>query len=384
MPGRGIDEINELAVVHVSQPRVRGQCGRQVGTQLPIQCVEPQRATDGVAAGTFEQRIERSDRAFATRVADGRLRHGTMMDAFHRILTSQRQRFARLGADAGALASRRPLASRFALVGFGLALGLGLSVGAGTLRQASLESQLSAQHAQSAAMQRELNAMAARLGELQAEANRLNALGDRLTRAGQLGDGEFDFDKPVPVGGVGPVHDISSRELNRGISTLAAQFRQSGDQLSVLESLLFSHKLEQDAVPSGMPIANSYITSGFGGRADPMGGGGEFHKGIDFKANTGDPVMAVADGVVSFAGVRSGYGNVVEIDHGNGYVTRYAHNSRLEHHVGELIRAGQEIAKAGSTGRSTGAHVHLEVWKNGQAVNPRNFLSQHSPLVNGG
>jgi murein DD-endopeptidase MepM/ murein hydrolase activator NlpD len=300
-----------------------------------------------------------------------------MMDAFHRILTSQRRRFARLAADAGALASRRPSATRFALVGAGLALGLGLSIAGGSLRHASLESQLAAQKAQSASMQRELNAMAARLGELQAEANRLNALGDRLTRAGQLGDGEFDFDKPVPVGGVGPVHDISARELQGGIATLAAQFRQSGDQLSVLESLLFSHKLEQDAVPSGMPIANSYITSGFGGRADPMGRGGEFHKGIDFKARTGDPVLAVADGVVSFAGVRSGYGNVVEIDHGNGYITRYAHNSRLLVRVGDLVHAGGVIAKAGSTGRSTGAHVHLEVWDNGHVVNPARFLASN-------
>jgi murein DD-endopeptidase MepM/ murein hydrolase activator NlpD len=299
-----------------------------------------------------------------------------MMDAFHRFLTSQRQRFARLGADAGALAARRPNATRLALVGFGLALGLGTSAGAGSLRQGALESQLAAQRTQSATMQRELNAMAARLGELQAEANRLNALGDRLTRAGQLGDGEFDFDKPVPVGGVGPVHDIGARELDRGIASLAARFGQSGEQLSVLESLLFSHKLEQDAVPAGMPVANSYITSGFGGRADPMGGGGEFHKGIDFKATTGDPVLSVADGVVSFAGVRSGYGNVVEIDHGNGYVTRYAHNSRLLLKVGELVRAGQEVAKAGSTGRSTGAHVHFEVWENGRVVNPRKFLGQ--------
>jgi len=301
------------------------------------------------------------------------------MDAFHRFLTSQRQRFARLAADAGALAARRPHAARIALVGAGLALGLGISIGAGALRQASLESQLAAQHAQSAARQRELNAMAARLGELQADANRLNALGDRLTRAGELGDGEFDFDKPVPVGGAGPVHDISAGELDRGIASLATRFRQSGDQLSVLESLLFSHKLEQDAVPSGVPIANSYVTSGFGGRADPMGGGGEFHKGIDFKARTGDPVMAVADGVVSFAGVRSGYGNVVEIDHGNGYVTRYAHNSRLLVRVGELVHAGGVIAKAGSTGRSTGAHVHLEVWENGHVVNPTRFLA-----LNGG
>ena len=104
------------------------------------------------------------------------------------------------------------------------------------------------------------------------------------------------------------------------------------------------------------------------------GGGGEYHKGIDFHASTGDPVLAVADGVISYAGVRSGYGNVVEIDHGNGYVTRYAHNSRLLVRVGDLVRAGDQVAKAGSTGHSTGAHVHFEVWDDGRVVNPRRFL----------
>jgi murein DD-endopeptidase MepM/ murein hydrolase activator NlpD len=125
-----------------------------------------------------------------------------------------------------------------------------------------------------------------------------------------------------------------------------------------------------------MPIADSYITSGFGGRADPFGGGAAFHKGIDFHASMGDPVLAVAEGVVSYAGVRSGYGNVVEIDHGNGYVTRYAHNSRLLVQVGDLVRGGQQIAKAGSTGRSTGAHVHFEVWADGRVVNPSKFLGR--------
>jgi murein DD-endopeptidase MepM/ murein hydrolase activator NlpD len=123
-------------------------------------------------------------------------------------------------------------------------------------------------------------------------------------------------------------------------------------------------------------VARSYITSGFGGRADPFGGGSQYHKGIDFDANTGDAVVAVADGVVSYSGRRSGYGNVVEVDHGNGYVTRYAHNSRLLVQVGQLVRVGQELAKAGSTGRSTGAHVHFEVWENGHVVNPRKFLGQ--------
>ncbi len=224
--------------------------------------------------------------------------------------------------------------------------------------------------------QREVNALAARLSELQAEANRLNALGERLTRVAQLGDGEFDFDKPVGVGGVGPVRDMPVRGLHQDMADLGAQLKHSGSQLSVLEALLFNRELDKNAMPTRYPIANSYVTSGFGYRADPFGGGSQMHKGIDFEANTGDPVMAVGDGVVTYSGVRSGYGNVIEVDHGNGYVTRYAHNSRLIGQVGDLVRGGQEIAKAGSTGRSTGAHVHLEVWENGVVVNPNQFLGQ--------
>jgi murein DD-endopeptidase MepM/ murein hydrolase activator NlpD len=290
---------------------------------------------------------------------------------------------ARLADSISTLGSRKPMFVVGALLGVGFLAG----GAAGLVGTAGLRMQLGNQQAQLATTQRqsqrEINALAARLGELQAEANRLNALGERLTRIGQLQDGEFNFDKPVGVGGAGPVRDISAPELHEGLDTLNRQFADSGEQLSVLESMLFNRQLDMNSVPSREPIANSYITSSFGRRADPIVGGSQFHKGIDFEADVGDPVLAVADGVVSYSGVRSGYGNVIEIDHGNGYVTRYAHNSRLERRVGELIRAGQEIAKAGSTGRSTGAHVHFEVWENGQYVNPRKFLSQQSPLAKG-
>lgn len=271
-----------------------------------------------------------------------------------------------------------PGTAAIVLAAVGVAMGAGARTGVGNVEVNQLQARVTQQQAQLEGArgnaQREVNAMAARLAELQAEANRLNALGDRLTRIGQLEDGEFDFDKPVGIGGAGPVSDMAPRELDRGLDQLQAQFHSSGGQLDLLESLLFNRQLDRNAVPSRMPIANSYITSGFGGRADPFGGGSAFHKGIDFHASIGDPVTAVADGVVSYSGVRSGYGNVIEIDHGNGYVTRYAHNSRLLLKVGDLARAGQTIAKAGSTGRSTGAHVHLEVWENGRVVNPRKFL----------
>jgi murein DD-endopeptidase MepM/ murein hydrolase activator NlpD len=290
---------------------------------------------------------------------------------------------ARLADSISTLGSSKPMFVVGALLGVGFLAG-----GAtGLVGTAGLRMQLGNQQAQLATAQRqsqrEINALAARLGELQAEANRLNALGERLTRIGQLQDGEFNFDKPVGVGGAGPVRDISTPELRDGLDTLNRQFADSGEQLSVLESMLFNRQLDMNSVPSREPIANSYITSSFGRRADPIVGGSQFHKGIDFEADVGDPVLAVADGVVSYSAARAGYGNVIEIDHGNGYVTRYAHNSRLVRRVGELIRAGQEIAKAGSTGRSTGAHVHFEVWENGRYVNPRKFLSQQSPLAKG-
>ncbi|MCE7031193.1 M23 family metallopeptidase [Lysobacter sp. GX 14042] len=277
-------------------------------------------------------------------------------------------------------AIQRPVAAAALLLGGGLTLGLGVGI-AGNL---GMHSQLQAQKAEVAVTQqqaqREINALAARLGELQAEANRLNALGERLTRIGQLQDGEFDFDKPVGVGGDdGQVEDMPREELDNELGALDAQFSAAGSQLSVLESLLFNRQLDMASVPAGEPI-DSYITSHYGYRADPFRGGRKFHAGIDFKASVGDPVQAVADGVVSFSGVRSGYGNTIEIDHGNGYMTRYAHNSRLVRKVGEPIRAGQQVARAGSTGRSTGAHVHFEVWQDGRAVNPRQFLGQRSPL----
>lgn len=274
--------------------------------------------------------------------------------------------------------SFRPGLAAIVLASIGVAAGAGARTGIGSVEVDQLQAQVAHQDTQfdevRGQAQHEINAMAARLAELQAEANRLNALGERLTRIGQLEDGEFDFDKPVGVGGTGPVRDMKPGELHDGLDQLQAQLQSSGGQLTLLESLLFNRELDRNAVPSRMPIANTYITSGFGGRADPFGGGSQYHKGIDFKANVGDAVTAVADGVVSYSGVRSGYGQVIEIDHGNGYVTRYAHNSRLLLKVGDLARAGQTIAKAGSTGRSTGAHVHLEVWENGRVVNPRKFL----------
>lgn len=223
--------------------------------------------------------------------------------------------------------------------------------------------------------QREVNAIAARVGELQAQANRLNALGDRLTRVGKLKDGEFNFGELPGQGGSESAADVPSGDLLSSLDSLQSQFAHSGRQLSVLEALLFDQTLESKRTPAGMP-APGYISSGYGGRNDPFGRGRAHHLGIDIDANMGDPVTAAAEGVVSFSGVRSGYGNVVEIDHGNGYKTLYAHNSANLVRAGDVVRAGQNIAKVGSTGRSTGSHLHFEVKLNDRQVNPRQYLGK--------
>ena len=278
-----------------------------------------------------------------------------------------------------ALAVQRPGMALAAVLGtgvlFGTGAGLALAMAGGkhdAARLAQQERELEQVKAQS---QQEINALAARLGELQAQANRLNALGERLTEAGQLEDGEFDFQGTPGQGGTEAAGDMPLADLLAGLDEVQGQFEASGRQLGVMESLLFDRQLENNALPVRSPVRRSYITSGFGYRADPFGRGRALHKGIDFDANVGDPVLAVADGVISFAGSKSGYGHTIEVDHGNGYVTRYAHNSRLTVKAGDLVRAGQQMAKASSSGRSTGAHVHFEVWEHGNVVNPRKFLA---------
>jgi len=276
----------------------------------------------------------------------------------------------------------RPQALLGSVLGIGCLMGVALSLAIGMVGDSALQAKVERQEQELAQVradaQTQVNALAARLGELQAQATRLNALGDRLTQMGKLEDGEFDFNETPGMGEgePGPTQDIPVSAVNSDLQMLEQRFAASGKQLSVLESLLFDHQLDQNAMPSRMPISNTYITSGFGTRADPFGRGRANHRGMDFHARVGDPVMSVVDGVVSFSGEKGGYGNVVEVDHGNGYKTLYAHNSRLTVREGNLVRAGQEVAKAGSSGRSTGAHVHFEVWERGNPVNPRKFLGE--------
>jgi len=226
---------------------------------------------------------------------------------------------------------------------------------------------------------RGMDALAVKLGQLQAQSTRLNALGQRLAEVGKLDESEFDFDEQPAVGGVedaGGAAYALPPALDKSIDQLASQFDTQQAQLSALQSLLLDAVIESNLKPTGMPVPG-YISSYFGSRADPFDGHSARHSGLDIATPLGTSVHAVAEGMVTFAGMRSGYGNVVEVDHGNGYMTRYAHNSKLEVRPGQHVQVGDVLAKAGSTGRSTGSHVHFEVWYNGRVVNPLAFVRSH-------
>jgi murein DD-endopeptidase MepM/ murein hydrolase activator NlpD len=223
---------------------------------------------------------------------------------------------------------------------------------------------------------RNIDALAMQLGQLRAQATRLNALGDRLTQVGKLDDGEFDFVSEPALGGPEEALGLESSPLPLGsdIDSLRAEFGRQEAQLGVLEDLLFDRKIENALLPTGMPVAHGYVASRYGTRTDPITGRQAVHLGVDFDVPMGSDVLAVAEGVVVYSAVRNGYGNVVEIDHGNGYMTRYAHNSRNLAEVGTRVHVGQVIAKVGSSGRSTGPHCHFEVWLNGRPVNPMAYV----------
>ena len=267
----------------------------------------------------------------------------------------------------------------FAVFGVMFALGFVANTAASAIQLSSMKQQVAEQQRQLAEIkadnQRDMNAMALRLAELQAQANRLNALGIRLTRDSALNGGEFNFERTPGSGGAEAAEDVNAVQLQDGLKQVQAEFETSAQQLSVLEAMLFERELELKSRPTTRP-SDGFVTSGFGYRMHPILGGRAHHNGIDFDANIGDPVRSAGNGLVKFAGWKSGFGNVVEIDHQNGYVTLYAHNSAFVVKEGDVVRAGQVVAKAGSTGRSTGPHVHFEVHKEGRPINPRAFLDQ--------
>ena len=160
------------------------------------------------------------------------------------------------------------------------------------------------------------------------------------------------------------------------LDDLGTEMEDREQKLSVLETLLMSRSLRERVMPSGRPIEEGWLSSKYGKRNDPFTGKQDFHKGLDFAGKKGSAVMAVGDGVVTWSGKRTGYGNLVEISHGNGYVTRYGHNQSHLVEMGETVKKGQQIALMGSSGRSTGPHVHFEVLRDGKTVNPAKYTGE--------
>jgi len=221
----------------------------------------------------------------------------------------------------------------------------------------------------------DIDALAARLGEIQAHAMRLNALGQKLVTIAKLDRGEFDFEQNPGLGGP---DEPGMQEMDFGseIDSVIAELEDREQQLSVLENILISSHMEVEVFPAGRPIKRGWISSYYGTRTNPFTGKLQFHKGMDFAAKSGSDVLAVAGGVVTWSSKRYGYGNLVEINHGNGYITRYGHNKTNLVAVGDTVKKGQIISHMGSTGRSTGPHVHFEVMKNGRQINPQKFVQR--------
>lgn len=227
-------------------------------------------------------------------------------------------------------------------------------------------------------MRENLNAMAVRLGQMQAQLVRLDALGERLSALAGIKPQEFRLNELPGRGGALssslPAENLSMSELEWQLDALSKQMENRYDVLGILENRLFDAKVQKKLMPTVKPVDVSWNASSFGWRIDPFTGQRTMHEGIDFLVDTGTPVHAAAAGLVLVARFHREYGYMVDIDHGNGYTTRYAHASKLLVKAGDLVQRGAVIARSGTTGRSTGPHVHFEVRHKGVAQNPNRFL----------
>lgn len=223
----------------------------------------------------------------------------------------------------------------------------------------------------------QLAALTLRMAELQARLVRLDALGERLTTIAKLDRGEFDFSRPPPLGGpetaaLGEAYQAP--DFLNVIDSLADQIDNREQQLDTLDALLAKRKIQSDIFIAGRPVKKGWMSSRFGRRTDPFKGHVAWHNGVDFAGKRGSEIISVAAGVVTWSGKRNGYGQMVEVNHGGGFSTRYAHNQDNLVTVGDVVKKGQVIALMGSSGRSTGPHVHFEVYKHGRAVDPASYI----------
>ena len=223
-------------------------------------------------------------------------------------------------------------------------------------------------------MRENIDVMAKRLGEMQAKMMQLEALGERVSGLAGVNSGEFKK-SPGSGGALIGGHSLSMQELQATLNDLDQLTDQRVDLMTVMESRLFDQKIKKLMVPTQEPVAGGNLGSAFGWRIDPMNGRSALHTGLDFPSDTGTPILAAAGGVVVTHEYHQAYGNTVEVDHGNDLVTRYAHASRVLVKKGDLVKRGQKIAEVGSTGRSTGPHLHFEVLVDGIYQDPQKFLS---------
>jgi murein DD-endopeptidase MepM/ murein hydrolase activator NlpD len=224
----------------------------------------------------------------------------------------------------------------------------------------------------------EMDAIGRRLAMMQARLLRIEALGERVAEVAQLDEGEFRFDEPPAIGG--PESDVDAPvvvpEFLSAADALAGQIKSREDELEVLASLLANQRFHEQVAVAGRPVKLGWMSSGFGRRVDPITGRMAWHGGADFAGKPGSDVVAVASGVVTFAGDKNGYGRMIEINHGEGFVTRYGHHKELLVAAGDVVKKGQVIGRMGSTGRSTGPHVHFEVLKDGRQVDPARYVAR--------
>ncbi|NMP32053.1 M23 family metallopeptidase [Thalassotalea sp. M1531] len=221
-------------------------------------------------------------------------------------------------------------------------------------------------------------ALTLKIAELQSQVLRLNALGDRLADDNNIPQEEFNFEQMPPAGGPiqspEEIKDKTLADLLLETNDLAKSLALEEKQLKILESLTLGHHIQNNSYLSGRPIIKGWLSSYYGIRKDPFNGRPAMHKGVDFAGKENAPIIATASGVVSWASERYGYGNLIEIDHGDGYKTRYGHNKVILVELGDVVEKGQVIAKMGSTGRSTGPHVHYEILRNNTQINPAKYV----------
>lgn len=230
-----------------------------------------------------------------------------------------------------------------------------------------------------------LSMMTAKLAQMRASVVRLDALGEQLTEISGIDGDEFDFSSAPGLGGpLGQSQTLSQSAIGKqtDISVLMSNIDSSLSrrevQLKSLRLALADKNLINDRRLAGRPIAKGWMSSSYGMRTDPFNGEQRWHGGVDFAGKHGSDIIAVAAGVITWSGEKSGYGKMVEVNHSDGYVTRYAHNQENLAHLGTVVKKGDVIAKMGSSGRSTGPHVHFEVFKNGRVVDPATYIRRTS------